>query len=578
MARIDEVLRTREPDPRLASVVEEEMNAWLAQLLKHDSNPEKLRKLYAQRNESLLYRLGAGPKTRQRQDIRTMPLEAMREWNSALERQYALTLEYAMRMSNWEHFVINLRHLLQANIVIQSICIPILAASLVSSAYAPGLFRVLQYPAGLALFFEFGVLMSLFMTSDWNRTGKAGASVELTKKQETARIELAGRLESPWRQYPPAGWYEDHEHPGQDRYWEGVAWADSGLLASARPIQQDAPQPAYAKARRFLARVKNRWVYLPVVLPFLLCTLVGVFSAVVENAREPSSPESVAVSQVDTSTASFSLLPLDSRNAGHLERAAVDGGPALELPTVPGDRTQEQGFRGVAVVRVPDSVRGVSTYLSVHMLCGAQTKYAAPGEPWSPLSEYVDTVGPFWYATDAEVTYHLADAGFVLDSIRAQLMPVGDPNVFVKPTPVDVGRESSASARLIPLDSQDQGQLTQVVVGDFEDAYPSPGNSADASSFSGRVMVSVSDSLGGHSTYLTTFMWYGPDTKYAVDGEPRSTLSEFAAAAGPGWWCNDADIAYHLEGGVLVLDSIDVRAKAIFTPNEPAEPTTEGPQ
>jgi hypothetical protein len=196
LARIREVLRSREPVPHLARLVEEERQAWLLQLLKHDRDPEKLCKLYAWQNVHLLNKLCAGPRRRQRREIRAMPLEKLREWNSALERQYALTLEYAMRMSNSEHFAIGLRHFLQANIVIQSICIPILALSFVSYEFAPGVYQVLQFPCILAALLEMGMLLQLFTINDWNRTGRAGARAELEKKQRTASRELAGWLDS----------------------------------------------------------------------------------------------------------------------------------------------------------------------------------------------------------------------------------------------------------------------------------------------------------------------------------------------------------------------------------------------
>jgi len=195
MARIDEVLRNRMPSSRLVGVVEEERSIWLAKLLKHESNAEKLRKVYAEQNVHLLYRLG-GAARRQRRDMRAMPLEELRGWNSVLERQYALTLEYAMRMSNREHFAIGLKHFLQANIVIQSICIPILALSFVSYELAPGLYQVLQFPGILAALLEMGMLMQLFTINGWNGTGKAGARVELDKKQRTASRELAGWLDA----------------------------------------------------------------------------------------------------------------------------------------------------------------------------------------------------------------------------------------------------------------------------------------------------------------------------------------------------------------------------------------------
>lgn len=202
LARISEILRSREPAPRLASLVEEERQEWLLQLATHDRDAEKLRKLYAQQNVSLLYRLGAGPKRRQRKDMYAMPLVELNEWNSMLEGQYALTLDYAMRMSNWEHFVIGLKHFWQANLVLQPICIGILVASLgaslVADAFAPGLSGLAGFPAVLVGLLEVSMVMGLFLINDWNSTGKAGARAELQKKQTTARVELAPWLESPW--------------------------------------------------------------------------------------------------------------------------------------------------------------------------------------------------------------------------------------------------------------------------------------------------------------------------------------------------------------------------------------------
>ncbi|MHB1342611.1 MAG: hypothetical protein ACYCX5_12755, partial [Coriobacteriia bacterium] len=52
LTRICEVLRSGKPSPRLASLAEEESSWWQAEFLKHDSNVERLRKLYARRNDS----------------------------------------------------------------------------------------------------------------------------------------------------------------------------------------------------------------------------------------------------------------------------------------------------------------------------------------------------------------------------------------------------------------------------------------------------------------------------------------------------------------------------------------------
>ncbi len=182
--------------------MEEEKQEWLLQLAMNERKAEKLRKLYAQRNVSLLYDLGAGPKRRQRRDIYAMPLVELKEWNSTLEGQYALVLDYAMRMSNSEHFAIGLRRFWQGNLVLQPIFIGIfvvsLAASRVADAFAPGLSDLLAFPAGLVMTMELFMVMSIFFINDWNTTGKRGARAELDQKRRTACAELTPWLESPW--------------------------------------------------------------------------------------------------------------------------------------------------------------------------------------------------------------------------------------------------------------------------------------------------------------------------------------------------------------------------------------------
>ena len=41
---------------------------------------------------------------------------------------------------------------------------------------------------------------------------------------------------------PSAGWYEDPDHPGVERYWDGAAWTDD-----VRPPPTSAPPPPAAE-------------------------------------------------------------------------------------------------------------------------------------------------------------------------------------------------------------------------------------------------------------------------------------------------------------------------------------------
>jgi hypothetical protein len=52
----------------------------------------------------------------------------------------------------------------------------------------------------------------------------------MTRPREKAQV-AAG-------QQPSAGWYNDAEHPGQERYWDGVQWTDHRRVAGS-----EIPQP-----------------------------------------------------------------------------------------------------------------------------------------------------------------------------------------------------------------------------------------------------------------------------------------------------------------------------------------------
>ena len=177
-------------------------------------------------------------------------------------------------------------------------------------------------------------------------------------------------------------------------------------------------------------RVRAMWL-LALIAVALLCT------ACADDARSPS-PESPS--------ASARLLPLNSDDEGHLERVAVEGSPSVELPpamqappaikALPGQVSVEaEEYTERVWIEVPDSIRGVDTYLSVVMHWGPHTKYAVYGKPWSTLSESVKAGDEFWSSSDADIAYHFEDGGFVLDSIAVRQVHWGFPAERVSPTP-----------------------------------------------------------------------------------------------------------------------------------------------
>ena len=144
----------------------------------------------------------------------------------------------------------------------------------------------------------------------------------------------------------------------------------------------------------------------------LLCT------ACVDDARRLLSPAPEPGSQVAAYSAGDSLVPSDSNNEGHLEHVVVIGSPKIDLKLPDGGgNLRDVPSEDRVEVRVPDSVRGVVTYLTVQMSYGPLTMYALDGKPASTLSEAVTAGSSFWSLTDADITYHLEDGHFVLDSI-----------------------------------------------------------------------------------------------------------------------------------------------------------------
>lgn len=177
-------------------------------------------------------------------------------------------------------------------------------------------------------------------------------------------------------------------------------------------------------------RIHAMWP-LALIAAALLCT------GCVDDARSPSPAAPETVSQAATSSASALLIPLDSNDRGHLERVKIEGS---RMPD--GSRKADLSIRDAkgknddfVVVKVTDSVRGLATFLTVHMWYGPHTEYAVHGRPRSTLSEFVATAPSRWYANDADVAYHFEDGYFVLDSVNVRLTSIDRPAASVEPTP-----------------------------------------------------------------------------------------------------------------------------------------------
>ncbi len=118
-------------------------------------------------------------------------------------------------------------------------------------------------------------LMWLFVPNDTGKWYPLREVATVSRDQRhaalLARAEEIERALWPER-FPPAGWYEDPEHPGLQRFWEGASWA-----APAGPVPGD-PQSISSRAKRLLEWGRPRWVYWAVALPILLLALSSFFS------------------------------------------------------------------------------------------------------------------------------------------------------------------------------------------------------------------------------------------------------------------------------------------------------------
>ncbi len=65
----------------------------------------------------------------------------------------------------------------------------------------------------------------------------------------------------------PAGWYDDGQHPGQHRYWDGTAWTDHYAPAPASAPSPTAASPAPPPGPQPAASGRGRlWAWLAPVL------------------------------------------------------------------------------------------------------------------------------------------------------------------------------------------------------------------------------------------------------------------------------------------------------------------------
>lgn len=117
------------------------------------------------------------------------------------------------------------------------------------------------------------------------------------------------------------------------------------------------------------------------------------------------------------------------------------------------------------------------------------------------------------------------------------------------------------SDRLVPLNQDGSGELEGAGIGPYGAYGTTPGTPDDRASQRGeRLAVWVFDSLQGIETHLIVPMYYNESTTYSLRGTDESVpVTQVIEDKSVVWWAAPAaDVKFHLEDGVLVLDSIVV--------------------
>lgn len=108
----------------------------------------------------------------------------------------------------------------------------------------------------------------------------------------------------------PAGWYNDPEHPGQQRYWDGMQWTqhvfDQRMQATANGVAQanvaptlGAGGPAAAKGKR------NVWVAVGAVAAVLVFGAMAVASTQGGGSSDGAAPASPAATPSSSQTSAI---------------------------------------------------------------------------------------------------------------------------------------------------------------------------------------------------------------------------------------------------------------------------------
>ena len=117
------------------------------------------------------------------------------------------------------------------------------------------------------------------------------------------------------------------------------------------------------------------------------------------------------------------------------------------------------------------------------------------------------------------------------------------------------------SDKLVPLNQDGSGELEGVGIGPYGAYGTTPGTPDDKASQRGqRLAVWVFDSLRGIETHLIVPMYYDDSTTYSFRGTDESVpVTQVIEDKSVVWWAAPAaDVKFHLEDGVMILDTIVV--------------------